>query len=528
MRQVGLLSLLAALLVGSAAASTLRYCAEGGPANFDPAVANSLSDQNAVASTVFNTLVEAEQPSGRIVPGLAAAWTVGADGREYRFRLRHGVAFQHTPWFTPSRLLSADDVVFTFQRLLRPDDSFRKAYPVESAYVLSYGLDRLIAAVEKQGDETVVFRLREPSAPFIRQLANPFASIESAEYAGRLLAKGRAPDFAQQPVGTGPFIFERMQPGSSIRFRRNPQYFKHVALADKLVFDIVPDANVRMQKLRQGECDIAASVPLADWDALATAPGIRLEAVSGANIGLLAFNTTHPPLDQPKVRQALDLAIDRAAILKTVYQGRAQLAGSLLPPSSWGRDASISPTAYDPDRARRLLAEAGVAHLKLNLWAMPVQRAYNPDARRMAALIKADWARVGVEADIVSLEWGEYLRRLGDGEHDVAMIGWSLGPDPDSLFSALQCHAGDFNYARWCNADFDGLVERGRRTTESRQRLAIYREVQALLLRERPVAAIAHGQLAVPVRQSVRGFVANPLGVMVFEGVLPNPVDTQR
>lgn len=515
------ISLFALLLAGQVMAASLRYCAEAGPATFDPALAVSLSDQNAIGSTLFNTLVEAEQPSGRIVPGLATSWTISADGREYRFLLRKDVSFHRTLWFTPSRLMNADDVVFTMQRLFSPGLRVSQAFPVQSSMVLSYGLGKLVLAVEKRGPYEVAIRLREPSAPFLRHLANPFAGIESAEYADRLLAQGKPNELAQRPIGTGPFVLERNVPGSSIRFLRNPHYWKPVALADLLLFDIVPDAAVRAQKLRLGECDLAASAPLADWNALAATPGVRLDTVAGSNIGVMVFNTRHPPLDQAKVRRALDMAIDRNALLRAVYRGRAQLAGALLPASNWAQDVSIAPTAYDPAQARRLLDEAGIAHLKLTLWAMPVQRAYNPDARRMAEMIQADWAKIGITADIVSLEWGEYLQRLGKGEHDAALIGWSLGPDPDSLFSMLQCRAGGFNYAGWCDANFDALIDRARRTSDPAERAPLYREAQALLQRERPLAALAYGQIAMPVRRAVKGFAINPLGVLELEGVLP-------
>ncbi|SFZ70273.1 ABC transporter substrate-binding protein [Chitinimonas taiwanensis] len=512
--------LLCILLVSSAHAATLRHCAEAGPSSLDPAIGNTLPDHDAVGAPLFNTLIEVDRASGRLQPGLAEAWTISADGRDYRFRLRRGVAFHHRPWFTPSRPLDARDVVQSLQRLLDPQHALRLQSPaLIFPYVLSFGLPALVERVSAEGRWGVHIRLREASAPFLRHLAQPFAAIQSAEYLSQLRARGQLAELARAPIGTGPFMFDSQVPGSLLRYVRHPQYWQAGRpKLDKLLIRIEPDAAVRSQKLRTAECDTASMLPMADWDRLAREPDLQLHNLAGSNIGQLVFNTAKPPLNQRAVRAALSLAIDRQALLRAVYHGHAQLARGLLPPSSWAYTSQLPLPAYDPDRARRLLAAAGVGALQIKLWAMPIARVYNPNARLMAEMIQADWARVGVRAEIISFEWGEYRRRLDADEHEAALIGWTLSADPDPIFSSLRCGNQD-NRSDWCNPAYDALVERARGLGSEAARSRLYRRAQAIVRDELPLLPLAHGGVAFAMRRNVQGFVPSPLGSFRFDTV---------
>src|ERR1700730_229314 len=176
---------------------TLVYCSEGSPAGFDPAQYTTGTDFTANTFTVYNRLVEFERGGTKVKPGLAEKWDVSADGKTYTFHLRHGVKFQTTSFFKPTREFNADDVVFTFNRMLDPNQPFRKAYPVQFPYFTDMGLDKLITKVEKVDPYTVRFTLKQVSAPFIQNLAMEYASILSAEYADSLLKAGKAPDLNQ-------------------------------------------------------------------------------------------------------------------------------------------------------------------------------------------------------------------------------------------------------------------------------------------------------------------------------------------
>ena len=203
------------------AAGTLIYCSEGSPAGFDPAQYVTGTDFDAAAETVFNRLVQFERGSTRVVPGLAEKWEVSPDGKTYTFHLRRGVAFHTTDYFKPTREFNADDVLFTFNRMLDKDHPFRKAYPTEFPYFTGMSLDKNIASVEKTDPMTVVMKLNTVDAAFIQNLAMSFAAILSAEYADQLLKSGKPSDINQKPVGTGPYVFQRYQKDSNIRYAAN-------------------------------------------------------------------------------------------------------------------------------------------------------------------------------------------------------------------------------------------------------------------------------------------------------------------
>ena len=209
------------------------------------------------------------------------------------------------------------------------------------------------------------------------------------------------------------------------------------------MFAITPDASVRYQKLKAGECHVMAYPNPADLPAMKEDPAVNLLQQEGLNIGYLAYNTEKKPFDDARVRKALNMAINKQAIIDAVFQGAGKAAKNPIPPTMWSYNDAIQDDPYDPEAAKKLLAEAGVTGLKTNIWAMPVQRPYNPNAKRMAEMVQADWKAVGVEAEIVSYEWGEYLKRSAAGEHETVLLGWTGdNGDPDNfLFALLSCEA---------------------------------------------------------------------------------------
>ncbi|HEY1611521.1 MAG TPA: ABC transporter substrate-binding protein [Paraburkholderia sp.] len=503
---------------------TLVYCSEGSPAGFDPALYTTGTDFTANTFTVFNRLVEFERGTTKPVPGLAVKWEISPDGKVYTFHLRHGVKFQTTAYFKPTREFDADDVLFTFERMLDPNQPFRKAYPVQFPYFTDMGLDKLLAKVEKIDPYTVRFTLNEPNAPFIANLAMPFASIQSAEYADQLLKAGKASDINQLPVGTGPFIFRSYTKDATIRFDGNPDYWKPGAVKlSKLIFSITPDASVRVQKLRRDECQVMIYPRPADLAPLKAEPNIAMPSQPGFNLGYLAYNTQHKPLDNVDVRRALDMAINKKAIIDSVYQGAGQLAKNPMPPTQWSYDKTLTGNPYDPAKAKALLAKAGFPNgFSLSLWAMPVQRPYNPNARLMAEMIQADWARIGVTAKIVTYEWGEYMKRAHAGEHDALLIGWTGdNGDPDNwLGTLLGCEAvNGNNFAKWCYKPFDDLIQKGRVTTDQAQRTKYYVDAQRIFAQQLPFSPIAHSTVYQPVSKRVIDMRIESIGDVRFDGV---------
>ena len=522
MKRLAALLLFLPLLAG--ADTTLRFCAAGSPKTFDPAMTDSGIDHVAHLP-LFSTLIETQRGTDRYIPGLAESWSISPDGLAYNFELRRGVAWQTSDEFKPTREFNADDVVFTFGRLLnRPDGpggAFAKAFPGVSPYVVSLGWEKLVRQVEKLGDHRVRITLGERDASFLHALTQAFASIQSAEQGAQLLKAGKPQRIAQQPIGTGPFQLKSFRADSVIRYVKHPAWFRkdEKPRADQLVFAITPDATVRAQRLKRDECDIAAPVGPAEQADLQKDPAIKFASTPGMSVGILAYNTRRPALAKLEVRQALDMAIDKAAIVRAVYGDAGTLATSPIPAANWAHDATLKAVPHDPARAKALLQKAGVLPLNITLWAMPVVRNYNPNGQRMAQMIQADWAKVGVSARIVTYEWGEYLRRIDAGDHDAALSGWNGDPEPAGTAGQLACGAASGTF--WCNPAYDKLLAEARQALKREDRKALYAKAQRLAMEQLPWTPIAYGRPAVPERAAVKGFVLDLDGSIYFDGVLP-------
>jgi dipeptide transport system substrate-binding protein len=319
-------------------------------------------------------------------------------------------------------------------------------------------------------------------------------------------------------------VFKRYQKDSQIRFTGNKDYWNPDDVKiDNLIFAINTDASVRMQKLKAGECQVTVYPRPADLDSLKQEADLQMPEQAGFNVGYLAYNTEHKPFDKLEVRQALDMAVNKQAIIKAVYQGAGQLAVNGMPPTQWSYDETIKDAGYNPEKAKQLLQEAGVAEgTEVSLWAMPVQRPYNPNAKLMAEMLQADWAKVGIKAKIVSYEWGEYNKRAKAGEHDALLIGWTGdNGDPDNWLGVLYgCDAiGGNNYARWCDPEFDKRIKQAKAINDKEQRSVLYKEAQQILKREVPITPIAHSTVYQPMSKKVQDFKISPFGLVSFYGV---------
>lgn len=513
------------LLMGAAGiqAKTLVFCSEGSPEGFNPAFMTAGTSFDASSRPVYNRLVEFERGTTKIGPALAEKWDVSDDGLEYTFHLRKGVKFQTTKEFTPSRDFNADDVVFSFKRQLDKEHPYHKVSNGSYEYFNGMSMPDLLKDVVKVDDYTVKFILNRPEAPMIANLGMDFASIFSAEYAEKMMAAGTPEVIDQMPVGTGPFQLVAYQKDAVIRYKAHPDYWAGKAKIDNLVYAITPDASVRYQKLKAGECHVMPYPNPADLEAMGKDPEINLMQQEGLNVGYLAYNSLVAPFDNPKVRKALNMAINKEAILDAVFQGAGKVAKNPIPPTIWSYNDAVQDDPYDPDAAKKMLEAEGVKDLKMNIWAMPVQRPYNPNARRMAELIQADFAKVGVEAEIVSYEWGEYLKRSKDKDRDGAvLLGWTGdNGDPDNFLAVLLgCDAvGGANRAMWCYQPFEDLIQKAKVVSDMAERTRLYEEAQVIFKEQAPWATIAHSIVFKPIRNEVVDFKIDPFGGHVFYGV---------
>jgi dipeptide transport system substrate-binding protein len=504
---------LSALIATPALAKgTLVYCSEGSPEGFQPQFFSTGTTFDAVSVPMFNRLVEFELGTTNIIPALAESWTVAPDGKTYTFKLRKGVRFHSNANFKPTRNLDADDVLFSWYRMADDNHPFHKFTAGQTfAYFDDMGMKNIVDKVEKLDDYTVRFSLKRPEAPFLADMAMDFASILSKEYFEAMRAKGTPNAADVYPIGTGPFEYVSYQKDATIRYKAFDAYWKGRPKIDSLIYSITRDATARYAKLETGECQVMAFPKPADLDAMRKEPRLVIQQKEGLNIGYIAFNVERKPFDNKLVRQALNYATNKAAILKAVYQGNGQVAKNPIPPILWGYNDAVQDYAYDPAKARQLLAQAGYANgFEVDLWYLPVTRPYNPDGKRMAELIQADWEKVGVRAKLVTYEWAEYRKRSKSGEQTVMMFGWSGdNGDPDNFFvPLLGCEAvkGGGNVSRWCNKPFEDLIIKAAQTPRQADRAKLYEEAQVIVKEEAPWITIAHSVRFDALRKEVRGY----------------------
>jgi dipeptide transport system substrate-binding protein len=517
------IAVICSMLAVSVQAKTFVYCSEGSPEGFTPALYTSGTTFDASSRQLFDKLAMFKRGETSIEPGLATSWDVSEDGKNYTFHLRKGVDFHTTSFFKPTRQFNADDVIFSFMRQKDKNHPYHKVSGGSYEYFEAMDMAALIDSIEKIDDYTVIFHLTRPESPFIANIAMDFGSIHSAEYADNMIKAGTLDNFDQQPVGTGPFVFVSYQKDSTIRYLAHDTYWKGRAKIDKLVFSITPDASVRYAKLKAGEAHLMPYPNPADLAAMKKDTDINLMEKEGLNVGYLAFNVEKKEFQDVRVRQALSMAMNKQAIMDAVFQGSGKIAKNPIPPTIWSYNDKIKDYAYDVAAAKKLLADAGYPNgFETDIWAMPVQRPYNPNARRMAEIIQADWAKVGVKAKIISYEWGEYLKRSMAGEHSTVLLGWTGdNGDPDNFLSVLlSCEAvGSGNRARWCNEPFSELLRKAKLSADPKERTRLYKEAQVIFKEQAPWVTIAHSVVYEPMSKNVVGYKIDPFGGHIFYGV---------
>jgi peptide/nickel transport system substrate-binding protein len=443
------------------------------PHSLDP---NAPRDEAALilASNLFNKLVAFDHES-RLYPDLAESWAVGDGGLSYTFRLRRGVQWHDGRPFT------AADVRWTFEYLgVHPG--------------LAHEAVRRIERVETPDDATVILRLREPWAPFLTTLA----------WYGAFILPRHDPDGIAQgrPVGTGPFRFGAWDRGRRLVLTANPKFFRPGPWLDRIVYFFEPDATKVPDLLLSGKIDYTmVRPPLDAIPRLERAPGIRIASFPADSRIYCAFNLRHPWLADHRVREAINRAIDRQEILDQALHGfGAPAFGFYTPAVGWAYNGSAHVPAYNPGRARALLAEAGRDGSELELLTAPV----GPMPAIGQVLVR-QLAAVGLRARLVLLPFDRFMERaVVRHDFDLALISGSQGPDPENLNVRFGAR-GPLQVMGYSSPDLEVALAEGSRTVDLAQRAAAYSRAQDILARDLPVAPLVEGVQLVIFRRHVRG-----------------------
>ncbi|WP_313738445.1 ABC transporter substrate-binding protein [Pseudomonas sp.] len=512
---------------GIAQAAPLVVCTEASPEGFDVVQYNSLTTTNASADVLMNRLVEFDAAQGKVVPSLAQSWSISPDGLTYDFTLRKGVKFHSTAYFKPSRELQSDDVLFSFQRMLYPAHAWYKTAPGGYPHAQSLQLGGLIKSVEAPTANTVRFTLNHPDATFLATLSMGFASIYSAEYADKLMKAGTPDKLNSQPIGTGPFVFQRFQKDALVRYRANAEYFAGKPAVDPLIYSIAPDATVRLQKLKRNECQVALSPKPLDIAEAQKDDALQVASTPAFMTAFVAFNSQHPPLDKPEVRQAINLAFDKNAYLQAVFENTGTVADGPYPPTTWGYAKNLPGYPTDLTKAKALMAKAGFADgFSTTIWTRPSGSLLNPNPSLGAQMLQADLAKLGIKAEIRVIEWGELIRRAKKGEHDLLFMGWAGdNGDPDNFltpqFSCAAVQSGT-NFARFCDPRLDQLITAGRTTADQSVRSRLYQQAQTLIQQQALWLPLAHPTASALLRKGVEHYQMSPFGRLDFTKVSVN------
>lgn len=488
----------------------------GDSVNLDP-ITTSDGESAFANRNMFETLVNYEETSTKVVPGLAESWDISPDGLTYTFKLRQGVKFHDGTDF------NADAVVFNLNRWmdksnpLHIPDAFTFYFDMFGGYKGDEG--HLIDSVTAPDATTVVFKLRKPSAPFLQNLGMHCFGIASPAALEKYKDK-----FGENPVGTGPFKFVEWKRNDSITMVKNEQYWKQgYPKLDKVILKVIPENTARLTALTAGEIDMMAGVNPEDVQTVKENPELQLFLRPGMNLGFLGFNVQKKPFDNQKVREALSYAVNKAAIIEAFFGGLAVPAKNPLPPTIWGHNDEVKAHEFNLDKARQLLAEAGYPNgFKAKLWSMPVFRDYMPDSQKIAEVIQQDFKKIGVDIEIVTYEWATYLAKTSQGEQEMFLLGW-IGDngDPDNfLYSMLdKNNIGGNNRNQYGNEGVHKLLVQAQTERSQEKRAELYKKAQVIIAQDVPMVPLVHSQSAIAAKAQIVDYVPHPTGAESFEKI---------
>lgn len=485
--------------VAHAAPKTLTFARGADSQKLDPADVDD-GESVKVLLNVCEGLVRFKTGTAEIEPCLATSWTTSSDGLTYTFKLRQGVKFHD------GMPLDAPTALVTF---LRQMDKTHPARPKNGTFAYWSTMFAMVESVKALDAGTLEFRLREPHAPFMANLASFAASLISPKFIDQ-----------QHVVGTGPFKFVEWKPSEKIVLETNREYWDGPPKLDRLIFKVVPDSATRLIQLQTGQIQAMDGLDPNDLPIIQKDKQVKLISAPGLNVAYLAFNCDK--ITDKNLRRAIAAAINKKDLLSIVYRGMGTIARNPLPPALLGHNETIP---------ERLTAPTSKPEIRtpLHLEVMTNPRAYLPNPIRAAELIKADCAKAVIPIEIVPNEFGAHLSRTSSGQHELALLGW-VGDNGDSdnfLYTLLDKDTATLgsalNICFWKNEDYHKLVVAARRETDPAKRAALYRKAQEIIADEVPLVPLAHAPAMAACRTNVAGIQYEITGDVLFRFVTVQP-----
>jgi len=465
------------------------------PTSLDAPLATD-SPSATVASHVVETLFY-YTPDGKIVPHLVERFSFSPDRKVLTLNLRKGIRFHDGTEF------NAEAVKFNLERLISP----------ELASSLAFLLRGRVSAFEVVDSHTLRLRMPEPFAPVLAHLTHSSTAIQSPAAIRRLGA-----GYRDNPVGTGPYKFDRWQKGQFVELVRNDEYWGKKPAIERLRFLAVPEATTRMALVETGQAHVAVRVPPQDVQRLSARPDVDVVTTPSVRTIFLYFNHTKKPFDDVRVRKAINHAINKEEIVKFVLGGFGRASDAPISPGIFGY-TKVGSYEYNPNLARQLLAQAGFnAQNPLRFTLHSPNGRYLQDIR-VAEAVQSQLRAVGVQAQIQTLEWGAYLAATNQprerNEIQVAMLGWgTVTGDADyglfGLFHSSQHAPNGFNRGFYTNPRLDRILEQARIATNPQARQQLYATAMQIIYNDVPWVFLHSEQQVTAIRREVQGFVVHP------------------
>jgi len=479
------------------------------PKSLDPHAVTAVNDFR-ILMNVYDGLVRYKDGTLEVEPALAESWTISDGGTTYTFELRDGVTFHD------GSPLTAEAVKFNFERMLDENHPYHDTGPFPLSFFFS-----AVESVTAEGEGTVVFKLKEPYAPFLSNLAYPTGLIVSSE-----AVKEHGKDFGRHPSGTGPFRFAEWESNAKVVVVRNEDYWDGAPPLEAVVFRPITDANTRVAEMLSGGIDLMVEVPPDSVATFQSDAGYQVHEQAGPHVWFLILNAKEGPLADKKMRQAVNYAIDKKALVENVLQGTAEVAAGPTPPAfAWAHNDALDPYPHDPEKAKALIKEAGHEGAELTFYVTEGGSGML-DPVPMGAAIQADLAKVGLNVEIETYEWNTFLGKVNpglEGKADMAEMAWMTN-DPDTLpYLALRSEAfpenGGFNSGYYSNPEVDKLLEEARRSTNQSERARLYKAMQEIVHEDAPWAFIANWKQNAVSAAAVGSFQLQPSFFLILKDV---------